>query len=151
MSFDDITICSGKASPLGATLSEEGVNFAIFSRHATAVTLILFESDAQDSPYREIPLDKRENKTGDIWHCMIKGLKAGTCYLYRADGIYQPEQGLRYNPHKALIDPYAKALTRFDKWDFKKCTGFDPSSPAKDLAFSKQENFTVCPPVHRNR
>jgi len=145
MYFDDLTINSGKAMPLGATVTEEGVNFAIFSRHASVVTLILFESAAKDSPYKEIPLDKRGNKTGDIWHCMIKGLKAGICYLYRAVGAYQPEQGLRFNSHKALIDPYAKALTRFDKWDFKKCTGFDPLSPTGDLSPSKEETLRYLP------
>ena len=145
MSFGDFTVSIGKATQLGAALSEEGVNFAIFSRHATAVTLILFESAAQDSAYKEIPLDKGGNKTGHIWHCFVKGLKAGACYLYRVDGVYQPEQGLRFNPHKALIDPYAKALTGLDKWDFKKCVGFDPYAPTKDLTPSKEENLMYLP------
>jgi glycogen operon protein len=145
MCHTDITINSGKATTLGATVTEEGVNFAIFSRHATLVTLILFESEEKDSPYIEIPLDKRGNKTGDIWHCMIKGLQAGSCYLYRVDGPYQPERGLRFNFHKAIIDPYAKALTKFDKWDFNHCAGFDPKAQSSDLSFSHEDNLSLIP------
>ena len=145
MSFTDFTINTGKPLPLGAVLHEDGVNFAIFSRHATAVTLILFESAAQDSPYVEIPLDREKNKTGDVWHCLIHGITAGHCYLYRVDGAYQPEQGLRFNPHKALIDPYAKALTRVDKWDLMKCKGYDPKAPTKDLSLSREDNLLYLP------
>ncbi|MDR2716457.1 MAG: glycogen debranching protein GlgX [Treponema sp.] len=145
MNLNELAINMGKAMPLGASLNEEGVNFAIFSRHATLVTLVLFESPAQDSAYREIPLDKKGNKTGDIWHCLVKGLKPGACYLYRVDGPYQPERGLRFNPHKALIDPYAKALTKIDKWDLKICAGFDQDAPTGDLSFSSEENLTSLP------
>ena len=145
MSLADLTIDTGKARPLGAIVYNDGVNFSIFTRHATAVSLILFESSEQDSPYREFPLDKNRNRTGDIWHCMVKGLKAGSCYLYRMDGPYQPEDGLRFNPHKALIDPYAKALTRSDNWDLKKCAGYDPDAAEKDLSFSTEENFSHIP------
>jgi glycogen operon protein len=131
--------------PLGATVTEDGVNFSIFSRHATLVTLVLFESAEQDSPYIEVSLDKRGNKTGDLWHWAIKGLKAGACYLYRVDGPYQPDRGQRFNFHKALIDPYAKALTKFDKWNFKHCAGFDPKASTSDLSFSHEENLFRIP------
>jgi glycogen operon protein len=145
MSLNDVTTSAGKAMPLGATVIEEGVNFAIFSRHAALVTLLLFESAADDSPYVEIPLDKKGYKTGDIWHCLVKGLKAGACYLYRVDGPYQPERGLRFNSRKAIIDPYARALTQFDKWDFKKCAGFDSYALTSDLSFSYEENLFDVP------
>jgi glycogen operon protein len=115
MAFGNVVIDAGKAIPLGAAPSAEGVNFALFSRHAKAVTLIPFESAAPDSPRTEIPLNKREYRTGDIWHCFVWGLKAGACYLYRIDGPYVPEKGLRFNPHKTLIDPYAKALTDINR------------------------------------
>jgi glycogen operon protein len=120
MSFDGITVEAGGALPFGAALSNEGVNFAVFSRNATAVTLILFESATPDSARIEIPLNKRENKTGNMWHCFVKGLRAGACYLYRADGPYSPEKGLRFNRHKTLIDPYAKALTDLPGWNYLK-------------------------------
>jgi len=130
---------------MGATVTEEGVNFAIFSRHAVMVTLILFESAEPDSPQHEILLDKRENKTGDVWHCLVGGLKANACYLYRVDGPYQPEKGLRFNRHMALIDPYAKALTSLDNWDIQKCTGFDRDSPNGDLSLSGDGNLPGIP------
>jgi len=145
---------------LGATLTNDGVNFSIFSRHATLITLVLFESTEKDSPYVEIPLDTRGAKTGDVWHCHVQGLKPGACYLYKADGPYEPERGLRFNRHKALIDPYAKALHNTDNWDFGKCTGFEADSRATgpqpddlwseasatgDLSFSSEENLLHLP------
>ena len=136
---------TGKASPLGASLTQEGVNFAVFSRNATAVTLILFNSPDMDSPRVEIPLDKREHKTGNIWHCFIRGIQAGTCYLFRADGPYFPEKGMRFNPHKTLVDPYAKALTDVSNWDFGKCSGYDPSKPGRDLSYSYDDDIAHQP------
>jgi glycogen operon protein len=136
MTLHNLVAETGKSLPLGALLTHDGVNFAIFSRNATSITLIIFESASPDSPWVEIPLDRREHKTGNIWHCFIRGLKAGTCYLYRADGPYSPENGLRFNPHKTLIDPYAKALTDSSDWDFRKCTGYDPNKPGRDLTYS---------------
>ena len=136
---------AGKALPLGASLSNEGVNFAIFSRNATAVTLIVFESADPNSPWTEIPLNKKENKTGNIWHCFIKGLKEGTCYLYRADGPYFPEKGQRFNPHKTLLDPYAKAITDLSKWDFGKSSGYDPAKPGGDLTYSYADDIFDMP------
>jgi len=136
MCFDNIAADNGKALPLGASLVNDGVNFAVFSRNATAVTLIIFESADPKSRRIEIPLNKRGNKTGNIWHCFIKGLKAGVCYLYRVDGPYFPEKGLRFNPHKTLLDPYAKALTDISNWDYDKCAGYDPKKPGGDLTYS---------------
>ncbi len=70
MCLDNIVVDSGKALPLGASLVNDGVNFAVFSRNATAVTLIVFESTDSNSPWKEIPLNKKGNKTGNIWHCL---------------------------------------------------------------------------------
>jgi glycogen operon protein len=145
MDFGKFVVETGKAIPMGSTVINDGVNFAIFSRHATLVTLILFESPAKNSPYMEIPLSKPGCKTGDVWHCFVKGLKKGACYLYRVDGPYQPERGLRFNPHKALIDPYAKALTGMDQWDLNKSIGFDQESPKADLSFSDEDNLLELP------
>jgi glycogen operon protein len=112
------------------------VNFAVFSRHATALSLIIFESLEPAAAFHEFHLDPLRNKTGDIWHCHIRGLGAGTLYLYRADGPYMPERGDRFNVHKTLLDPYAKALTGLEVWDLKVCLGYDPEDEAKDLSFS---------------
>ncbi|MDR1251269.1 MAG: glycogen debranching protein GlgX [Treponema sp.] len=145
MSFGDLVVDRGKALPLGASLSEGGVNFSLFSRHATSVTLILFESSVPDSPWVEIPLDKRGNQTGDIWHCLVRNIKAGSSYLYRVEGPYIPEKGLRFNPNKTLLDPYAKALTDLSKWDFCKNMGFDSSESAGDLSYSYTDDIVDQP------
>ena len=145
MILDNIVADSGKALPLGASLTKDGVNFAIFSRNATAVTLILFESAEPNSPYKEISLSKKGNKTGNIWHCSIRGLGAGICYLYRADGPFFPEKGQRFNPHKALLDPYAKALTSIGNLDFSRCAGYDIKKPGRDLTYSYDDNVTYLP------
>ena len=123
MAFANLIVDIGKPLPMGATLTETGVNFSLFSRGATAVALVLFESSAPNSVQEEIHLDKHKNRTGDVWHCHVQGLKTGTVYLYRVDGPYIPEKGLRFNPHKSLLDPYAKALTDLSLWDLQTCLG----------------------------
>jgi glycogen operon protein len=110
MTVNSHSLENGKALPLGASLVEGGVNFSLFSRHASSVSLIIFEDDGPDSAsrelkFQELKLDRWKNKTGDIWHCYIPGLKAGAYYLYRVDGPYEPEKGLRFNANKLLLDP----------------------------------------------
>ena len=145
MSFSELTVESGKALPMGATLTGRGVNFSIFSRHATDVTLILFESAEKESPCKEIKLDSKNNRTGDIWHCHIPGLKADVCYLYRAGGPYIPEKGFRFNSNKTLVDPYAKAMTDISDWDFKTCVGYDPYAESGDLSYSYTDDLSNQP------
>jgi len=145
MTLINLTAETGKALPLGASVGHGGVNFAVFSRNAAAVTLIIFESADKNSPRLEIPLDKKTHKTGNIWHCFIRGLQAGTCYLYRADGQYVPEKGLRFNPHKTLLDPYAKALTDISDWDYGKCAGYDTEKPGRDLTYSYDDDIAHQP------
>ena len=135
------TVETGKALPPGATLTGRGVNFSLFSRNAEEVTLIIFDSAEKNSPYTEIKLDKQKNKSGDVWHCHVNGLAEGTCYLYRVNGPYMPEKGFRFNPHKGLLDPYAKALTSLHEWDIIACLGYDPRDPAKDLSFSEKDDL----------
>ncbi|MDR1930217.1 MAG: glycogen debranching protein GlgX [Treponema sp.] len=141
----DLVVETGKALPLGASLTETGVNFSLFSRHAEEVTLILFDSAEKESPRAEFKLDKQSNKTGDIWHCHIRKLKEGSCYLYRVGGPYLPEKGLRFNPNKLLLDPYAKALTDLGEWNVGACLGYDPQDPAGDLSFSRVNDIKTQP------
>ncbi|MDR2631853.1 MAG: glycogen debranching protein GlgX [Spirochaetaceae bacterium] len=149
MSFGNFIVENGRPLPLGAVLTDTGVNFSIFSRNALSVILILFESPASDSAYKEIVLDRQKNRTGDVWHCHIRDLKAGALYLYRADGPYLPEKGFRFNIHKALIDPYAKALTDFDQWDILACMGYNPGDkpdePSTDLSYSYKDDVATQP------
>lgn len=100
------------AMSFGAVLTPSGVNFSLYSKNATKVVLHLFEKATSKQSYKQIELDPVLNKTGDIWHIFVKGLKEGTLYLYKVDGPYNPPEGLRFNYSKYLFDPYAKAFTK---------------------------------------
>ncbi|MDR0409339.1 MAG: glycogen debranching enzyme, partial [Spirochaetaceae bacterium] len=145
MAFGNFTIEEGKPLPLGASLAENGVNFSVFSRYALSIKLVLFENSAPDASRQEITLDCQKNRTGDVWHCFIHGLSAGSCYLYCADGSYQPEKGLRFNRNRALIDPYAKALSGVSDWDFGGAVAYNPNDPQKDLSFNVNDNVGTSP------
>ncbi|MDR0639323.1 MAG: glycogen debranching protein GlgX [Spirochaetaceae bacterium] len=136
MSLDDLKIEDGKPLPLGAEVKAGGVNFAVFSRNATSVTLILFETADLSSGHRNIALTVPAHRTGDVWHCFVRGLRAGAAYAYRVDGPFRPDRGLRFNRHKVLLDPYAKALTDLSHWDFGKCSAYNPGKLDADLSFS---------------
>ncbi|GAB2580652.1 glycogen debranching protein GlgX [Spirosoma areae] len=104
---DAIQSKPGKPYPLGATFDGEGVNFTLFSEHATAVWLCLFNpKDARQETAR-IPIIERTNL---VWHIYLEGLQPGQLYGFRADGVYEPQLGLFFNPHKLLLDPYARAI-----------------------------------------
>ncbi|HER09719.1 MAG TPA: glycogen debranching enzyme GlgX, partial [Bacteroides sp.] len=101
------TILPGKPYPLGATYDGKGVNFALFSENATGVKLCLF-NDPADS--RECEHVNMEEVTDYVWHVFLPGIKPGQLYGYRVYGRYMPKKGIRFNPQKLLIDPYAKAI-----------------------------------------
>lgn len=109
--MEQLKILAGKPYPLGACLTPDGVNFAVFSRNGTAVKLVLFYNSDDSDPYATVVFDPKINKTGDIWHVFIPGLKAGTLYGYHVDGPFEPSQGHRFNVNQLLLDPYAKAIT----------------------------------------
>ena len=104
-------IFEGKPQVLGAVPFNDGVNFAVYSKNATKVVLDLFEAADSMQPYTSIEFDPIKNRTGNVWHIYVKGLKKGTLYLYRVDGPYNPPAGNRFNFNKYLLDPYAKAFT----------------------------------------
>jgi isoamylase len=133
-------IFSGEPLPFGATVLNNGVNFAVFSRNATSVILLLFTKAEDYKPFAELVLDPVQNKTGDVWHIRIEGIPEGVFYLYRVDGPYKPEEGHRFNRYKVLLDPFAKALTGSFTWDLSKSKGYDWISPEKDLSFSEYDN-----------
>ena len=100
----------GSTHPLGSTPDKEGVNFAIFSQHATSVELLLFDRHDDLEPIEIINLNPRINKTFHFWHVYVRGLKPGTAYAYRVDGPQDLHgAGHRFNKNKVLIDPYAKS------------------------------------------
>jgi len=103
---------NGAPHPLGATISEAGVNFALCSTSATGVELLLFDEHDSPQPFQTIELVPFRNKTFHIWHIFVKGLKAGAHYAFRVDGPSRPEAGLRHSRNKVLIDPYARGNTK---------------------------------------
>ncbi|MEX2571541.1 MAG: glycogen debranching protein GlgX [Gemmatimonadota bacterium] len=100
-------IWPGEPYPLGAKWDGEGTNFAIYSENATEVELCLFDSPQAAEPRESFRLRER---TAHVWHGYLPGVAPGQLYGYRFSGPYEPEQGLRFNPFKLLIDPYAQAL-----------------------------------------
>jgi glycogen operon protein len=107
-----LAVEAGRPHPLGATPDGEGVNFSLFSRHATAIELLLFDSPDSPQPFRVIELDPARNKTFFFWHVYLRGAAAGLHYAFRVDGPTSEADGAyRFNPNKVLIDPYAKGNT----------------------------------------
>ena len=105
-------ISEGSGDRLGAILSADGVNFAVYSEHATRILLCLFSEDDEEREFL-LPLPGR---TGHIWHGFVPGLMQGQKYGYRAEGLFDPTAGDLYNSSKLLIDPYAYALTGELDW-----------------------------------
>ena len=99
-------VTSGRSYPLGATVHERGINFAIFSANAHKVELCLFDASGKNEIQRiELP-----EFTDEVWHGFVEELPEGALYGYRVYGPFAPHQGHRFNPHKLLLDPYAKKL-----------------------------------------
>ena len=96
--------------PLGPTVICGGTNFSLFSAHATKVTIILFDDVDNALTIRVIPFDSTLNKTSHYWHIFVPGVKSGQIYGYRVDGPRDPQNGLRFDPEKILLDPYAKSI-----------------------------------------
>ena len=135
----------GVPLPLGTYALDEGVNFALFSRDASRVRLELFDHPEDAKAARVIDLDPARNRTGDVWHVWIEGIRSGQLYAYRVDGPYQPRAGQRFNFNKLLLDPFATAITRLPIWDFGPARGYDPSVPGGDSACSVVDNAGAMP------
>ena len=99
-------ILPGRPYPLGATWDGAGVNFSLYSEHAEWVELCLF-NDPNGPETERLRLPER---TTYVWHGYIRGLLPGQLYGYRVHGPFQPNEGLRFNAHKLVVDPYAKVL-----------------------------------------
>src|SRR5881398_3066092 len=103
----------GYPYPLGATWLGNGVNFALFSEHATSVDLCLF--DSMESREENVRIPVREH-TDLVWHIFLPEVRPGQIYGYRVSGPYDPETGMRFNSSKLLLDPYAKATSARVGW-----------------------------------
>src|SRR3954468_15199272 len=109
----NLRIARGRCLPLGTVATPDGVNFALLSRHATAVTLVLYELDGKQL-ISEIALHPRRNRTGQIWHVLVQGLPPSFCFGWRVDGKHGP--GHCFDPSLVLIDPAARAVSGAAVW-----------------------------------
>ena len=131
----------GQPYPLGATWTGLGVNFAIYSAHATRVELCLFNSSDAAAPSTCVPLPEHTNM---VWHGSFPDIRPGQLYGYRLHGPYDPGKGHRYNPHKVVIDPYAKAVGRSVRWD-DSMFGYMIGDPLADLSMDTRDNAAFAP------
>ncbi len=125
----------GKPLPLGATWDGLGVNFALFSAHATTVDLCLFD-DSGDTELERIELPEY---TDEVWHGYLPTARPGTVYGYRVHGPHEPDAGHRFNPNKLLIDPYAKQLVGASRWG-PELFGYRLDHADKDKSFDERDS-----------
>ncbi len=131
----------GKASPLGAFWDGIGTNFAVFSSHAEAVDLCLFDSPYSARESKRIHLARSES---NVWHCYLPGVGPGRAYGFRAHGPYAPEKGHRFNPANLLLDPYARSITRHNSWS-DALLDYDPSRAKEELIADDRDSAAVAP------
>jgi isoamylase len=138
----------GKPYPLGATWLGNGVNFAIYAEHATAVDLCVF--DSLDAPHEKVRVRLRE-QTECVWHAFLPDARPGQLYGFRVQGPYDPSHGLRFNDSKLLLDPYAKSIAGQIKWSdemFSYILGDadeDLSRDSRDNAWAMPKSVVVDP------
>ena len=131
----------GQPYPLGANRDGDGVNFALFSEHATAVELCLFDSADASAEVESIVL---QEQTDMVWHGCVRGVQPGQLYGYRVHGRYDPATGQRFNANKVLLDPYARAIGRSTRW-CDEMFGYRIGDPAADLSFDDRDNAGAAP------
>ncbi|MEX2542328.1 MAG: glycogen debranching protein GlgX [Trueperaceae bacterium] len=131
----------GEPYPLGATWNGQGTNFALASETASGVELCLFDDD---DPTREVARLKMTERTDFVWHAHLPNVGPGQLYGYRVSGPYQPEEGLRFNRHKLLLDPYAKAIDGTVRWNDANF-GYRLGAKEADLAFDERDNARFMP------
>ncbi|MBW4710126.1 glycogen debranching protein GlgX [Roseobacter sp. YSTF-M11] len=131
---------AGSPAKLGAQVDDGGVNFAVFSAHATGIDLCLFSPDGRRETAR-LPLPER---TGDIWHGHLAGLSPGALYGYRAHGPYAPEHGHRFNANKLLMDPYTREI--HGSWTNHPATlGYNAAAADADMSFDSRDSAAYVP------
>jgi glycogen operon protein len=132
-------IQEGKPYPLGATWDGLGTNFALFSENADNVELCLFDSQTPTRQCERIELPEYNNH---VWHGYLPNIRPGQLYGYRVYGPWKPEEGLRFNHRKLLVDPYAKSIVRAVKWD-DSLFGYKISATTKDADLHKDDRDSV--------
>ncbi len=131
---------AGRPDPLGSFYDGQGCNFALFSANAERVLLCLYDEDGG----QELARHALPQRSGDIWHGYLPGIRPGQCYGYRVEGAYAPEQGHRFNPNKLLLDPYAR-LWQGQVGDDPALTGYDSAGGSDDLSFCTRDSAGFMP------
>ena len=130
----------GSPFPRGATWDGEGVNFSLFSEHAEAVDLCLFDPAGR----QEVQRIRMPERTDQIWHCYLPEARPGLLYGYRVHGPYDPARGHRFNPHKLLIEPYAKDIVGRTAWHDSHFS-YRIGHRNGDLSFDRRDNAALMP------
>jgi glycogen operon protein len=134
------TVWRGRPWPLGSTWDGQGVNFALYSEHATRVDLCLFDPAGR----RQIACIELSERTDFVWHCYLPDARPGLLYGYRVHGPYAPEEGHRFNPHKLLLDPYARVHKGPLRW-IDAHFGYRFGTRREDLSFDTRDNASGMP------
>lgn len=140
MSSHSTTVWPGRPYPLGASWDGEGVNFALFSAHAEQVVLCLFDARGKQE-VAQVPL---REQTGRVWHGYLPNARPGLLYGYRIYGPHAPEEGQRFNAHKLLLDPYAKAIVGQIHWSDAQF-GYRIGGRTEDLSFNTRNSASGMP------
>jgi isoamylase len=135
MAESKLAVWPGKPYPLGTTWDGEGVNFALYSRHAEKVDLCLFDQKGR----REVQRIELKECTHYVWHCYLPRVRPGLLYGYRVHGPYRPEEGHRFNSNKLLLDPYAKSLVGTVNWSDAHF-GYRVGHERADLSFDRRDS-----------
>jgi isoamylase len=130
----------GRPDPGGATWDGEGVNFTLYSEHAEAVELCVFD----DTGRREVQRITLKERTDQVWHCYLPEARPGMLYGYRVHGPYQPDEGHRFNAHKLLLDPYATQIVGSLRWSDAQF-GYVVGHKRGDFSFDRRDNASYMP------
>ncbi len=133
-------LSAGHPYPLGASFDGLGVNFAVFSANADRIDLCVFDSSGR----RQLACLELPEWTDEVWHGYLPGANPGLLYGFRAHGRYEPENGHRFNPHKLLLDPYAKQIAGAVRWT-DALHSYRVSSRRGDLSFDRRDSAPAMP------
>jgi len=139
--MQQMRVWPGYPYPLGATWTGVGVNFAIFSAHASRVELCLFDSAEATKETARVVLPEQ---TDEVWHGFLPDARPNQLYGYRVHGPYDPAVGHRFNPNKVVMDPYAKAVARTVRWA-DEMFGYRVGHADQDLAFDDRDSAPFAP------
>ncbi|MBW2236177.1 MAG: glycogen debranching protein GlgX [Deltaproteobacteria bacterium] len=131
----------GKPHPLGAVWDGHGTNFALFSEHGTRVELLLFDRLGEARPSQTLQVRERTNL---VWHVYLPDVRPGQLYAYRVHGPWMPEEGIRFNPNKLLMDPYARALAGDLEWN-DALYSYQVGHAEADLSFDESDSAAYVP------